>query len=88
MSDTPRTDAACARLAQNTGSVGFRDLAILHELCKELERENLKYIETMHDGHAVYLHLTDQERGYTTPENVGAVLNAFKRTLHNIHPKP
>lgn len=42
MSDTPKTDAACAKLAQNTGDLGFRDLAILHELCKKIERENAR----------------------------------------------
>lgn len=47
----------------------------------ELQATIERYQETLHDGYAVACKLTEAERRYTTPENVSAVLDAFKRAL-------
>ena len=77
MSDTPRTDANDT--TTNRMWLGAR--VVPAEFARELEREIGRYEETLHDGYAVACKLSDDERRYTTPENVSAVLNAFKRAL-------
>lgn len=72
MSETPKTDSAF-----KTGPESGR------LMCKLLECENERYAETLHDGYAVYENLTDHEKRYTTPQNVSATLDAFKRALAN-----
>lgn len=37
--------------------------------------------EVLYDGNLVLSHLMERERGFTTPENVSAVLDAFKRAV-------
>jgi hypothetical protein len=55
----------------------------LFECSAKLERQNNRYAEVLHDGYAVYAALTDDAKRYTTPENVSAVLDAFKSALAN-----
>lgn len=74
--NAPRTETIIRKRGE------IRDHA-LYELARELEDENGKYNETLHDGFAVYSAITDDAKRYTTPENVSAVLDAFKRAKAN-----
>jgi hypothetical protein len=39
MSDTPETNDALEKVSRNTWDISVRDLAVMHELSKKLERE-------------------------------------------------
>lgn len=75
---TPRTDAHLAEMVRLTSSYAAHP-----DFARELERENNRYVETLHDGFAVYSALTDDAKRYTSPECVSAVLDAFKRAMAN-----
>lgn len=81
MTDTPRADELDREL-HASGVLADRYSDML-EHARQIERENARYSETLHDGYMVYENLTHHEKRYTSPETVSAVLDAFKRALSN-----
>lgn len=84
--DTPQADADYEKqhaAYEKWREAGWPAFGFDNSLCQRFERENNRYAELLHDGFAVYSALTEEAKRYTTPENVSAVLDAFKRALSN-----